>query len=201
MGSASAMPPNIIIDGYNLAHIMGWLPLFDHETLALARETLIEHLASLTSEPGRILVVFDAKNARTTRVPSYFLDSPEVRHKTGILVCFATDREADDEIEERLKDNRHLAGGQHHVLVVSNDKRLHAAAKKCKASAMTCQVFWDHMEQSTRKREKSFELWTEKPEGTNPTETAKALEDFADLAKELDDPKANLPLTRRLRPK
>ncbi len=200
-GPGTDSRPDIFIDGYNLAHIMGWLPLFDQETLALARETLLGHLASLTKEPGRILVVFDAKNARTTRVPSYLLNTPEVRHKTGILVCFATDREADDEIEERLLDNRHLIGGQHHILVVSNDKRLHTAAKKCKAKAMTCQDFFDHMEQIMRKREQGLPVWTEKPEGSSPTETEKALEDFADLEKELNDPKFNLLGTKRLRPK
>ena len=43
-GPGTDSRPDIFIDGYNLAHIMGWLPLFDQETLALARETLlIEH--------------------------------------------------------------------------------------------------------------------------------------------------------------
>ncbi len=197
----SPMRPNIFIDGYNLAHIMGWLPLFDQETLALARETLLVHLSSLTQEPGRILVVFDAKNARTTRVPSHLLNTPEIRHKTGILICFATDREADDEIEERLLDNRHLSGGQQHILVVSNDKRLHLAAKKCKAKAMTCQDFFDHMEQILRKKEQGLEVGTEKPEETSPTETERALEDFADLAKELNNPQSNPLGTKRWRPK
>jgi predicted RNA-binding protein with PIN domain len=185
--------PNILIDGYNLAHLMGWLPLFDNETLAKARETLVLHLASLTREPERILVVFDAKNARTSRVPATLLNAPETRHKTGIYVCFATDREADDEIEERLLDNRTRSGGQHKLLIVSNDRRLHAAAKKAKATAMTCQDFFDHMEQVLRAKDPTAPEEAEKPLAPTQEETDRALEDFADLARELNAPKPMTP--------
>ena len=195
------MTPNILIDGYNLAHLMGWLPLFDNETLSKARETLVLHLASLTREPERILVVFDAKNARTSRVPASLLNAPETRHKTGIHVCFATDREADDEIEERVLDNRARSGGQHKLLIVSNDRRLHAAAKKAKATAMTCQDFFDHMEQILRAKDPTAPGEAEKPQAPTQEETDRALEDFADLARELEAPRPITPLPKGRRKK
>ena len=185
---------------------MGWLPLFDHETLSKARETLVVHLASLTREPERILVVFDAKNARASRVPASLLNSPETSHKTGIHICFATDREADDEIEERLLDNRARTGGQHKLLIVSNDRRLHSAAKKARAKAMTCQDFFDHMEQILKAKDPTASEETEKPRELTQEETERALEDFSDLARELEAAKnhptgGTLPIAGGHRPK
>lgn len=177
--------PDILIDGYNLAHLMGWLPIIDKTTLSQAREKLLVYLAGISTQKERILVVFDARGARQAGVPSHMLHSPHSRHKTGIHVIFATDREADEEIEDLVEENRRRPGGARRLIVVSNDRRLHAAAKRAKSLFLTCDQFLDRMEEIL-KAKPGHTHEEEKPQTPGEKERLQAMEDF----KELDlDPK------------
>ncbi len=177
--------PDIVIDGYNLAHLMGWLPIFDQTTLSQAREKLLAHLAGICAQRDRILVVFDARGARKAGVPLHLLHAPSTRHKTGIQLLFATDREADEEIEDLLDSNRRRAGGARRLIVVSNDRRLQIAAKRAKSLALTCDRFLDRMEEILGSRPEQAPD-QEKPETTAEEEKLQALEDFKELEQ---DPK------------
>lgn len=178
----------VVIDGYNLAHLMGWLPILDGSTLAKAREKLLSHLASISLHPHRITVVFDARGARAAGVPRHLLDSPRHRHKSGIEVIFAMDQEADDVIEDLMETHRKTGGGQL-LVVVSNDRRLHAGAKRNHCLALTSDQFLDRMEAILHK-ESPPAGEAEKPDAVTDEEKQQAMADFGELEKSREGKKA-----------
>lgn len=114
----------IIIDGYNLLHASG---IFGEERgphgFEQSRNALLDHLLELLgSEADRTLVVFDAAHA-PDGLPAKLMHGP-------IRVWFARDYpDADSLIEEVLEDE--IVGNR---LVVSSDRRVQAAARRCNAT-------------------------------------------------------------------
>ena len=114
----------IIIDGYNLLHASG---VFGEERgprgFELSRQALLDHLLELLGpEAERTLVVFDAAHA-PDGLPARLMHGP-------MRVWFAREYpDADSLIEEVLEDEP--AGNR---VVVSSDRRVQAAARRCRAT-------------------------------------------------------------------
>jgi predicted RNA-binding protein with PIN domain len=114
----------IIIDGYNLLHASG---VFGEERgprgFELSRRALLDHLLELLGpEAERTLVVFDAAHA-PDGLPARLMHGP-------MRVWFAREYpDADSLIEEVLEDEP--AGNR---VVVSSDRRVQAAARRCRAT-------------------------------------------------------------------
>jgi uncharacterized protein len=125
-------PVRFLIDGYNLMHAAGYLASRPKPPrLGPVRGRFLDWLA--TSAGGRaaeVRVVFDAAAAAG--------DSPEAVHR-GVRVRFAYRRTADDLIEELLAGD----GDPGSLAVVSNDGRLHEAARRRQVRAWSCERFVD----------------------------------------------------------
>ena len=164
-----------LIDGYNLLHAMGVLSgRVGPNGLEKARARLLGLLAGAFGEGGHaVTVVFDAANA-----PRGAAEALEFR---GIQVRFAVrQEEADDLIEELLRRD----SAPRRVTVVSDDHRLHRAARRRGCRVQGCDEFLGWLDRHRRRARHSSE---------SPEEQARApgrdaqhwLAEFADLA---DDP-------------
>jgi len=118
----------LIIDGYNLLHASG---VFGQDRgprgFEQSRIALLDLLLDLLGdEAPKTIVVFDA-----ARAP----DGLPGRHvHRGIRVWFAREYpDADSLIEELVAD-----ATSPHLTVVSNDRRLQAAARRRRAKAVSC---------------------------------------------------------------
>jgi predicted RNA-binding protein with PIN domain len=118
----------LIIDGYNLLHASG---VFGATRGAggfeQSRRALLDMLADLLgAEASNTVVVFDA-----ARAPDGL---PGRSTHRGIRVWFAREYpDADSLIEELVED-----ATSPHLMVVSNDRRLQAAARRRRAKAVSC---------------------------------------------------------------
>ncbi len=122
-----------LIDGYNLMHAAGLLTTVKLPAgrLEPARGRLLDWLADASAGRGeRLRVVFDAARGLGP--------SPETEHK-GVRVRFAYRETADDLIEHLLATDPRPAA----VMVVSNDTRLHEAARRAGSRWMSCEGFVD----------------------------------------------------------
>lgn len=120
--------PLTLVDGYNLLHASGVFgEVRGARGLESSRTALLDHVADLLGDrAGRVLVVFDAARA-PDGLPG------RITHR-GIRVWFAREYpDADSLIEEILEEER----APSEVTVVSNDRRLQAAARRRRAKAVT----------------------------------------------------------------
>ena len=125
----------ILIDGYNLLHATGYIPVgSSHESLAGPRREFLSFLLHrLTAEEARgTTVVFDAANAPP--------GLPREVAFGSIKVLFAHNHaEADDLIEELIRANN----VPQRLTVVSSDHRLHQAARRRRATVVDSdQWYW-----------------------------------------------------------
>lgn len=115
-----------LIDGYNLMHAAGYLTSKPSGRLDPIRKRFLDWLAQVARKNSvEMTVVFDGQSSPRT--------SSETDHR-GVNVRFSSGRTADDEIESLL-----VIG----IVVVSNDSRLHEAARRAKADAWRCERFLD----------------------------------------------------------
>ncbi len=113
-----------LVDGYNLMHAAGYLTSKPTQRLEPARRRFLDWLAGIgRAKKADLRVVFDGPGS-----------SAETDHQ-GVRVRFG--RTADDEIEKLLL--RPLAG----LVVVSNDSRLHEAARRAGVAAWNSDRFLD----------------------------------------------------------
>ncbi len=160
-------PVTFLIDGYNLLHAVGWAtPGKRSGSLAAARRRLLDWLAdapAVKSGADRFRVVFDAQNGPAPSVGQ--------SHR-GVLVQFAYRRTADDLIEELLD----AEPAPRQVAVVSNDARLHEAARRAGSRGWGCQEFVDWLIEAAREVPGSpHHRPPEKPDGPAPADEAAAL--------------------------
>jgi predicted RNA-binding protein with PIN domain len=119
-----------LIDGYNLMHAAGVVGHGRASHLTPARQRFLDWLASAAHGRSETLrVVFDGQAAPA--------DSGEAAYR-GLYVRFAYRATADDEIEAEL-----AALPRGGVVVVSNDGRLHEAARRRGCAAWRCGRFVD----------------------------------------------------------
>jgi predicted RNA-binding protein with PIN domain len=122
----------LIIDGYNMLHASG---VFGEATgsrgFEASRRALLDHLVDLLAgEAEQTTVVFDAANA-PDGLPARF-------EHAGITVWFAREYpDADSLIEELIEGNQ----APQHLVIVSSDRRLQAAARRRRARAVPCEVW------------------------------------------------------------
>ena len=169
------MSATYLIDGYNLIHAMGLLPVkAGPGKLEKARLALLGLLkGSFGDDAGAVTVVFDGSGAPAGS------DVSQSYH--GIRVQYAQrQQQADDLIEDLL---RH-AGAPKSLSVVSDDHRLQNAARRRQASVLPCGDFLDFL-QKKRRATHARPAAPEKKERLSDQETAEWLREFGDLG---DDP-------------
>jgi len=133
----------LIIDGYNLLHASG---VFGAERgprgLEASRIALLDMIVELVgSEAATTTVVFDAAHA-PDGLPARLV------HR-GLRVWFAREYpDADSLIEELVEEHTSPA----HLVVVSSDRRLQAAARRRRARAVSC-ADWLAEARAIRRRE------------------------------------------------
>lgn len=125
-------PVVLLIDGYNLLHAAGLAAAnLPPGRLRSARRRMLDWLADAAPARGAVVrVVFDGMAAPA--------ESPEADHR-GVRVRFAFRQTADDLIETLLAGDARPAD----VTVVSNDSRLHEAARRRGSRAWSCERFMD----------------------------------------------------------
>jgi predicted RNA-binding protein with PIN domain len=118
----------LIIDGYNLLHAAGVFGTGRGDrAFEESRRVLLDMLADLLgADAGQTVVVFDAARA-PDGLPG------RLTHR-GLRVWFAREYpDADSLIEELVAE-----ATSPHLVVVSNDRRLQAAARRRRAKAVSC---------------------------------------------------------------
>jgi hypothetical protein len=124
-----------LIDGYNLLHALIGPPA-GPQGLEAARQRLLDRLCELPRvEPGDLVVVFDAQRS-PAGVPTRTL-------YRGITLHFSQEQTADDLIEELIR----LDQQPQSLTVVSNDHRLHAAARRRPCVYLACLDWVEAMKQ------------------------------------------------------
>jgi len=158
-----------LIDGYNLLHAVGWAPHGPKgRSLEASRRRLLDWLADAAGRhPGAtVRVVFDSQKRSS--------ESTEWTHR-GVEVRFARGGTADDVIEETLA----AAAKPRDVTVVSNDTRLHEAARRAGSAAWGSQEFLDWVIATERVAPHGKATSPEKPDGpADPAEVADLLRVF-----------------------
>jgi predicted RNA-binding protein with PIN domain len=170
-----------LIDGYNLLYAMGVLAgRKGPGGLEKARLRLLGLLSGAHGQQApEITVIFDATGAPR--------DVPAEQYHQGIHVRFAHRREADDLIEELLRQ-----AAPRSVTVVSDDHRIQQAARRRRCLVRGCGEYLDELDRRRRSRPPPVEQ-DDKPRAATGEETRHWLREFADLAddpalKELSDP-------------
>jgi hypothetical protein len=160
-----------LIDGYNLLHAVGLLSgKVGPHGLEKARLALLGRLSGRAgSEASRFTVVFDASHA-----PAGALVEDDYQ---GVHVFFTCDREADDLIEELIRQD----GDPRRLTIVSDDRRLRQAAERRRCPVLRCLDFLDTLDRPRSEKAPTAELPV-KPEGISPDETERWLRVFGDLA-------------------
>ncbi|QEL20217.1 NYN domain-containing protein [Limnoglobus roseus] len=118
-----------LVDGYNLMHAAGYLTAKPTQRLEPIRRRFLDWLAGVgRAKKAQFRVVFDGQASPSS--------SPEGDHG-GVKVRFSFGLAADDEIETLLEVP---SPG---LVVVSNDQRLHEAARRAHVTAWRCERFLD----------------------------------------------------------
>jgi predicted RNA-binding protein with PIN domain len=128
-----------LIDGYNLAHQLT-LPAgtVSAERLARARDELLAHLAGRHGDAVKtVTIVFDCKRTR---------GMPEREIVRGMDVRYALGESADDVIERLIA--AHATPKK--LAVVSDDRRIQAAARKRNCRVVGCQQYLDELDRPAR---------------------------------------------------
>jgi predicted RNA-binding protein with PIN domain len=126
-----------LIDGYNLIHALGMIQKsLPRGGLEASRGQLLDFLArAFGSETPQVTVVFDAKHAPRRR-------SRTQEHR-GLTVRYAPKGQSADDLIETLIEETSRGRG---LVVVSNDARLQAAAKRGGAKAWCHEALLDYFE-------------------------------------------------------
>lgn len=147
---------SIIIDGYNLLHAAGIIGRgvgpggLERSRLALLN-FLVESLPP--EQIARTVVVFDAREAP--------YGAPRTTQHRGLTVRFASKYpDADSLIEELIS----LDSAPKTLTVVSNDHRLHRAARRRKATPVDADVWFGEVIRQRRERQEQPQ--PAKPQGT-----------------------------------
>jgi predicted RNA-binding protein with PIN domain len=164
------MPVSYLVDGYNLLFALGLLDRRDGvKALLQARCRLLERLRTALAD-GETTVVFDSGRHRTK--------APVVQEYEGLHIRFAHGGEVADDVIETLIVRNPSPGN---LVVISNDQRIQAAARRRGARSWSSDQFLDHAEASPK---------TPRPARPDRPPLSRDdvqhwLEEFADLA---DDP-------------
>jgi len=133
----------LIVDGYNLLHASGVFgPERGPRGFEQSRVALLEMLVDLLGDRASdTIVVFDA-----ARAPDGL---PARLSHGGVRVWFAREYpDADSLIEELVEDDTAPA----HLVVVSSDRRLQAAARRRRARAVSCEDWLAEAREARRLR-------------------------------------------------
>jgi len=143
----------LIIDGYNLLHASGVFGAGRGEkAFEQSRRALLDMLADLLGEGvSDAVVVFDAARA-PDGLPARYL------HR-GIRVWFAREYpDADSLIEELVE-----GATSPHLVVVSSDRRLQAAARRRRARAVSCEEWLSEAKAARRRASRPGEAKPPEP--------------------------------------
>lgn len=148
----------LIIDGYNLLHASG---VFGSDRgpggFEASRRALLALLVDLIgADRADVIVVFDAANA-PDGLPSRYVHE-------GLTVLFAREFPDADSLIEKLVDEDHAPT---HLVVVSSDRRLQAAARRRRARAVACED-WLAEARAARQRRAKEAAGVEKPPAPGP---------------------------------
>ena len=128
-----------LIDGYNLLHATGHLSgKVGPQGLEKARLALLSHLAVFARTEAVVTVVFDARNAPRSVAAE--------QDYQGVSVRYALDGEADDLIEELIRQD----AAPRSLTVVSDDRRLKEAARRRDCPMQGCLDFYETAGQTPR---------------------------------------------------
>ncbi|MFM7207505.1 MAG: NYN domain-containing protein [Planctomycetaceae bacterium] len=133
----------LIVDGYNLLHASGVFGASrGPQGFEQSRHALLDMLVDLLGQKaGDTIVVFDAARA-PDGLPGRLVHG-------GIRVWFAREYpDADSLIEELVEDDTAPA----HLVVVSSDRRLQAAARRRRARAVSCEDWLAEAREARRAR-------------------------------------------------
>ena len=131
-----------LIDGYNVMHALGLLgPKLGREGFRRARRRFLDELARVmpVEHAGDVTVVFDAS------VPPG--DFPVVSTYRGISLIFAL---GDDDADSRIEYIIGHDANPKSLTVVSSDRRIRQAAMRRRATPLTSDAFWDHLDRLRR---------------------------------------------------
>ena len=127
-----------LIDGYNLLRA---IQNKDEEFAPLTDVQLCEKLGAYlarTAENGEI--IFDGTGPR---------DKTPFDNIPNLEIIFAgMSVEADTVIEEKIA----ASSAPKRLVVISNDRRIHAAARKRKTEHIKCEIFWAQVEKQLSRR-------------------------------------------------
>jgi predicted RNA-binding protein with PIN domain len=169
------MKVTYVVDGYNLAHAMGYLAgSVKRLGLERGRRALEDFLvAAFGDQASEVTIVYDAAH-RPSRIPK------EQTYK-GITILLPSPRETADDLIESI-----IAGhpSPKHLAVVSNDHRLQTAARHRGAQAMTCAEFLDSLERRGAAKAPGGQPEPEKKCELSKKEVTDWLEEFAGLEDE-----------------
>jgi hypothetical protein len=167
-----------LIDGYNLLHAMGLLVgRTGPHGLEKARLGLLGLLhGSYGPDAASVTVVFDASRAPPGIAPE--------QDYQGIQVRFALRQEADDLIEELIRQD----SAPRQLTVVSDDRRVQQAARRRRCPIAGCLDYLDQLPRLRRQNVSQGEESSGKPDGVSGAEAERWLQEFSDLA---DDPHLN----------
>ncbi len=155
----------IIVDGFNLLHYV--CSCEDQNNSPITDSELCELLDKyLVSVRDRGEIIFDGIGPPDKSIFK--------RYSNLDLIFSGSDLEADDVIEYKI----HKANALKHLMVVSSDRRIIAAAKEKKAIAVKCDEFWDYMHKNLAYDKKRIREPKEKQFGITEAETKQWLEIF-----------------------
>jgi predicted RNA-binding protein with PIN domain len=159
-----------VIDGYNLLYATGLAhDRMGPHGLEKARLTLLGRLGG--SGGAAFTVVFDA-----SRPPA---GVPAEQDHQGVRVLFALKREADELIEELIREDSAPRG----LTVVSDDHRVQRAARRRHCAVLGCLDFIDRLSRPAAPAPPP-EGTLAKPEGVSRAEAQHWLREFDDLARD-----------------
>ena len=149
----------LIIDGYNLLHASG---VFGAERgprgFEQSRAALLDLICELLDDHAKdTIVVFDAARA-PDGLPGRLV------HR-GIRVWFAREYPDADSLIEELVESDTAPG---HLIVVSSDRRLQAAARRRRAKAISCEEWLADARADRRRR--TQRAADEKPAAPSPAD-------------------------------
>jgi predicted RNA-binding protein with PIN domain len=164
-----------LIDGYNLLHALGLVRgRTGPHGLAKARAALLGLLtAAHGDDAGEVTIVFDAR-----RAPA---GADDAEYRGPLHVEFARHEEADDRIEWLIAHDP----APKRLVVVSDDRRLHQAARRRRCAAWKCAAYLDWLDRRRREHQAQRRPEGGKPEAVSPAEAERWLDAFDGLR---DDP-------------
>lgn len=139
----------LLIDGYNLMHAAGYLTSRATRPLEPIRKRFLDWLNTVAvSKQVAITVVFDGHGPQPRST---------VPKTSNLRIRYSHHRTADDDIESLLSEVSVS------TTVISNDSRLHEAARRARQSAWRSEQFFDWMLEDARTEFERERFSLEKP--------------------------------------